>query len=302
MSQKPDFDACEICRDHKWEVARFGPVRDGKFGSLTPDTLVGRCRGCGVERLIEASCKGEEFYETTAYRLLVNADSSIDGYFAEHDPLQLERLNVFPPHQLRGKNVADVGCAAGTFLDHVRGLARNGIAVEPAQHYHRSLESRGYSVHASLDAAVVQWSGKVDACFSFSVIEHVAEPRAFLEQARELLAPDGELIISTPNRDDIMMELLPDDYPSFFYRTVHRWYFDRQSLAECARHAGLKVRSLKCVHRFGLSNAALWLRDRRPSGRGRIAGLDDAALDANWRIALEREFKGDYLYVVLARQ
>lgn len=296
------FQACEICGGRDWDIARSGPVRDGKFGALTPDTSIGRCRGCRVERLTEASCKDEAFYETTAYRQLVDADPSTEGFFAEHDPLQLERLNVFPPHRLRGRTIADVGCAAGAFLDHVSGLARRCIAVEPAQHYHRSLRDRGYAVYPALEAAVKDWGGKVDACFTFSVIEHVANPRAFLKDMGELLTGEGELIVSTPNRADILMELLPQEYARFFYRTVHRWYFDADSLAECAHHAGLSVRSIKCVHRFGLTNAALWLRDKRPSGRTSVAGLNDPALDANWRVALEREFRGDYLYAVLARK
>jgi hypothetical protein len=70
------------------------------------------------------------------------------------------------------------------------------------------------------------------------------------------------------------MELLPDDFPSFFYRTVHRWYFNVASLAECAKLAGFEVVETQFVHRYGMANAIAWLRDRRPvsNGRSRPAG------------------------------
>ena len=82
------------------------------------------------------------------------------------------------------------------------------------------------------------------------------------------------------------MELLPDEYPAFFYRSVHRWYFERDSLARCAEAAGFKVAELRCVHRFGPGNALGWLKDRRPPGRGPFPGMADAGLDAAWRATL----------------
>lgn len=302
MSQVQGFASCEICGSQNWNSVWSGPIRDGKFGHYLPMGLVARCGDCGIERLSESCCKDEAFYESTAYRLLVDKDASSEGFFAEHDLLQLERLNAFPPYRLRGKVVADVGCAAGAFLDHIKGLVKRAVAIEPAQYYHRSLLDRGYIVYPNLDSASAQENGNLDYCFSYSVIEHVTNPRVFLEGMRDLLRSDGELVVSTPNRSDVLMELIPEEYRPFFYRAVHRWYFDQDSLAKCADQAGLMVRSISCVHRFGLANALLWLRDKRPLGRKAIAGLDDPTLDASWRIALEKAFKGDYLYAVLSRK
>ena len=97
------------------------------------------------------------------------------------------------------------------------------------------------------------------------------------------------------------MDLLPDVYPSFFYRAVHRWYFDDVSLREAARHAGLDVVDVRCVHRFGLSNALIWLRDKKPGGRKQLPHVGTPLMDAVWARALEAEGVGDYLYAVLAR-
>lgn len=123
-------------------------------------------------------------------------------------------------------------------------------------------------------------------------------PRAFLEEIRPLISSSGSLLISTPNRDDILMELLPEDFPAFFYRVVHRWYFDAKSLADCARRAGYSVAQTRHVHRYGLSNALAWLRDRRPTGRARLAGIEPLA-DGLWRDYLEATGHSDCLYMLL---
>ncbi len=106
------------------------------------------------------------------------------------------------------------------------------------------------------------------------------------------------LVVSTPNREDILMALLPDDFPSFFYRTVHRWFFDKTSLAECARRAGFTVAKTRFVHRYGMANALAWLRDRRPTGRRRIDAIGPLADDL-WCSYLEQVGKTDCIYMTL---
>jgi len=115
------------------------------------------------------------------------------------------------------------------------------------------------------------------------------------------LSPNGCLLVSTPNRNDILMELLGDEYKQFFYRTVHRWYFDMDSLVNLARRCGLKIARKKCLQRFGISNALTWLRDRRPTGDQPFPPLDDPGLNQFWKNYLESKGAGDYLYLLLKR-
>ena len=295
-----NFRACEVCGSTDWREAYRGPVRDGAFGRLTKPTIVARCGDCGVERLAEESTKDDDFYKGTEYRAALNEATDAAGFFAEHDRLQLQNLQQVWPETLRGKTIADIGCAAGSFLDHVKGLPARAIAIEPCIPYHRSLSDRGFEVYASPsdmnDPASVDWA------FSFSVIEHVGDPKSFLADIRTMVKPGGRILISTPNRADLLMSLLPDTYPSFFYRAVHRWYFDADSLANCARQAGLAVEQMRCVHRFGLSNALIWLRDKKPGGHAALPGINAPLLDAVWARTLEIEGNGDYLYAVLVRK
>ena len=102
---------------------------------------------------------------------------------------------------------------------------------------------------------------------STQVIEHVSNPREFLNDIGRLLAPGGIVVVSTPNRRDILMELLPDDFLQFFYRTQHRWMFDAESLSNCAASAGLIVQEIRHVHRYGIANTMHWLNEKKPKGR-----------------------------------
>jgi hypothetical protein len=67
-----------------------------------------------------------------------------------------------------------------------------------------------------------------------------------------------------------------------------------QNLARLAGFAGCDVHF---EHRFDLSNAMIWLRDKRPSGLGTLKL--DGAMDAAWRHTLTATGRSDYLYAIL---
>lgn len=292
------FGSCEICGAEDWQTIYCGPVRDGAFGNSVGGAEVARCGSCGVERLAEGFCPPESVYETEDYRRKLQQGLDTPSYMASHDELQIFSLTELWPMNLRGRTIADIGCAGGSFLDHISGLSKYIIAIEPSSIYHESLKRRGYSVYRYAADAARDLSGQIDLVVSFQVIEHTSNPRQFLRDIRSLLKPNGLLVISTPNRNDILIHLLKDDFRSFFYRVVHRWYFDAASAAVCAQLAGFEVVDVRHVHRYGMSNAIAWLRDRKPIGRDRLPGITQFA-DQVWRQFLEDSGQADTLYIFL---
>jgi cyclopropane fatty-acyl-phospholipid synthase-like methyltransferase len=180
-------------------------------------------------------------------------------------------------------------------------LPKTCLAIEPCEEYHTSLRERGYQVYASIAGSIEDFKQKVDVVFSLSTIEHVGNPFDFFRQIRQLLQPEGLFIVSTPNRNDVLMELLGDAYKQFFYRTVHRWYFDMQALTDLAERCGFEIVQQRFLQRFGISNAMAWLRDRKPTGDRPLAGLDDPLLNQFWKNYLESKGIGDYLYLIVKR-
>jgi 2-polyprenyl-3-methyl-5-hydroxy-6-metoxy-1,4-benzoquinol methylase len=294
-----DFPPCAICGSHDWRTVHSGPIRDGAYGK-TREARVARCADCGVDRLAEGVCLQAAAYASAEYRERLLQGHDVGRHYAEHDELARFTLDALWPRSLRGKVVADVGCGGGVLLDHVRGVAARIVAIDPAELFAPSLKERGYAWFPSATEAAAEYAGKIDVALSTQVIEHVDDPRTFLQDIGTLLSPEGIALISTPNRADILMEFLPDTFPSFFYRTQHRWAFDAPALARCATRAGLEVIEMRHVHRYGMSNALHWLRDGKPRGRTRVAPIDDA-LDKHWQAWLESNGRADNLYMSVRR-
>ena len=285
---------CEICGMKNFEEVYTGPIRDGKPGQFTPG-IVRKCETCGTYRLDPEYRKDPEIYDTGEYRKMLSVELEEPGFMRTHDDNQhliLDRLWQYL--DLRNKIVADVGAAMGSFLDQIKGVARECIAIEPCMRFHKPLKDKGYHVFPYANDADVQ----CDYVFSVDVIEHTEDPALFLEEAANLLKPDGKLIVVTPNRKEVLMRLAYDTYAPHYYRTVHNWYFDRESFQACVWQAGLRIEKELCIHRFGLSNLIHWLKIGEPKGHT-PAGIDTALTDQIWIKEIENQWAGDNLCFIL---
>jgi SAM-dependent methyltransferase len=290
------FAPCAICGSQSWQSAYTGPVRNGAFGALTEPATIAQCGGCGVQRLSEQHCIPDSFYETDEYRATLDQQLSEDAFYEAHDALQRGVLDEILEEGLRGKVLADVGCGPGGFTDHVAGLTQEIWAIEPSHAYREILRSKGYRTFPYA-TEVPAGDERADIAVTLQVIEHVADPRAFLSEIAAILKPGSKIIVTTPSRNDVLMTMAPDWFAAFFYRAVHRWYFDAGSLKACGEAAGLTLRGIRSVQRYGLSNALHWLRDRRPRGDTRMEPVDEL-LDQTWRAHLAKIGRGDTLYAV----
>lgn len=288
---------CRICGGGDWSVLYAGPIRTGRFGEWSAEQqTVWQCGSCDAGYLDHPPVD----YESDQYRTAVDGSGTPEHYYRLHDGEQAERLSVAGSDALRGKVIADVGCGAGSFLDLLSGYAAATIAVEPAQAYHEALRAKGHEVFSYCDSAVARYRGKVDLIVSFAVIEHVDDPLQLMQDMRQLLAPGGSVLVSTPNRNDWMLDLLPEAYGRFFYRQVHTWYFNRHSLQTLGRLAGFSSSAFHYTQRFDISNALLWARDGRPTGTGAFAVLQ--GLDGAYRHYVEQQGRSDFMYARLSAE
>jgi 2-polyprenyl-3-methyl-5-hydroxy-6-metoxy-1,4-benzoquinol methylase len=284
---------CPACKGREWDLSYRGNVRFGKFPQSRTGSVFA-CKHCGLKRLDGKPVD----YESPEYRALVDSDPSPAGYYRTHDHEQVERLEVIGLANLREKLVIDVGAGAGSFLDSVKGLASRTVAIEPARHFHAALREKGHEVFPFGADALPALAGQADLVTSFAVIEHVEDPLQFVRDLAALVRPGGQVLLSTPNARDWMIEF-SSAYAQFYYRVVHRWYFDETNLSSLLQRVGFGPTRAVYRQRFDLSNALLWARDSKPTGSGKLSVL--SALDGAYREELVRTGRADYLYLSATR-
>ena len=103
---------------------------------------------------------------------------------------------------LEGKSALDVGCGAGLLAEPLARLGAQVTAIDPAAELIAAAREHAAGQGLAIDyrvSAVEDLTGTFDLITSMEVIEHTADPQQFLNELAKRLAPNGLLILSTPN-------------------------------------------------------------------------------------------------------
>jgi 2-polyprenyl-6-hydroxyphenyl methylase/3-demethylubiquinone-9 3-methyltransferase len=106
-----------------------------------------------------------------------------------------------------GLSLLDIGCGGGLLSEPMRRL---GFAVTGVDASHRNIgTARAHAEETGLDIAyrcataeelLAEGAGPFDLVLNMEVIEHVADPGAYLRDCSRLIAPGGLMIVATLNR------------------------------------------------------------------------------------------------------
>lgn len=107
----------------------------------------------------------------------------------------------------RGTRIVDVGCGGGLLTEALAagGLEVTGIdaasALIDVARLHLKESGLQVDYHAQLSSALAAvQAGSFQAVSCMELLEHVDDPQAILSDCRRLLAPGGQLFLSTINR------------------------------------------------------------------------------------------------------
>lgn len=149
---------------------------------------------------------------------------------------------------LVGKKAADVGCGAGLLAEPLARLGAEVTGLDPAPENVAAARIHAEGQGLAIDyrvGSVEALTGPYDLVTSLEVIEHVREPRAFVSGLAAALAPDGLLILSTPNRTATsrLLMIVLGEGTGRIPRGTHDWdkFLTPDELCALLSDAGLEV-------------------------------------------------------------
>lgn len=229
----------------------------------------------------------------------------------------------------------DVGCGTGNFLQASRsaGFEVTGVELDPGAI--RFLQTQ-QQIKNTFPLTIAEFAarhsgGKFAVVTFFEVLEHQAEPVAFLQAVKSCLAPGGYIALSVPNRNRWMTA--PDvlDYPPNHFL---RWSptaiknflaaqgFELLTLREQPAGVSHTAQAINMSFRTGLSRGSappafcevIQMRSEEVSsllsakptvrqglftllGKAKLAACYPLAFAA-WPLVRLRRLKGTYLYIL----
>jgi ubiquinone/menaquinone biosynthesis C-methylase UbiE len=195
------------------------------------------CLECEVVFADPMKNPGSRWYEQQVNYVVAGIETVMEG-------LTWNQAMFFKSNNRAGGSLLDVGCGTGHFLFEAK---KKGYEVCGLDFNEQSLEVARdrYGMENVFSSSVDDFltrmpDRKFDYVTLFDVIEHLEDPRGFLEKARALLKPTGRVCLGTVNRKRLLDALGDCDTPPHH---LTRW--TENSLKVLLNNAGYEVSYLK---------------------------------------------------------
>ena len=137
-----------------------------------------------------------------------------EAHVKANEPTYIRRMKYLKPLLAKNVSLLEVGCSSGFMLLPLAEANHDCVGIEPSGVFNEYVKHRGLSVYESLDR-LQQYvpAAQFDIILHFFVLEHIADPKAFLETQLTLLKPGGKIVFEIPNAADPLYSIY--DVPAF---------------------------------------------------------------------------------------
>lgn len=206
---------------------------------------------------VECRCCGTVYTNPRPSQELLHAfyaQSKNYGYWNKHIFPATEtarRVNIFRPRAakvveyckefgIEDGTLLEVGAAFGIFCEEIEAyrLFQRVIAVEPTPDLAQTCRKRGLET-LQKPIEMITENFIADVVTAFEVVEHLFNPRGFIEQCVRLIRPGGLLILTCPNVRGFDVASLRMLSNTFDHEHVN--YFHPRSLLDLVTRCGLTV-------------------------------------------------------------
>jgi len=246
------MNTCRLCRHaHLRDVLTISHVpkniqrlfRETELDQDHPiDLTVRRCDRCGFVQFPQSL--DEAYYDD--YLMTMTHSRQMQDYQQRQAEDFVRRFNLI------GKQVKEVGCGDGSYLDHLRSAGAVPSGIEPSRRFREIALERGYSVESGyVSAERLLEGGPYDGFVTRQVLEHVSEIHEFLSGIHLNLKDGAFGLVEVPSLEKAISD---GRYYDFFPDHVN--YFSLKTLSLALQMNGFEVMEM-CHDMFGEYNVAI---------------------------------------------
>jgi SAM-dependent methyltransferase len=251
---------CLLCGASESVVATTGP--DYEYASAPGPFVLSQCLRCGHVSLNPIPKPGDvaALYPPTYYTVNPGSPLYLQGFIYENKiRFDVKRIRSFSDVR-KLRSIVDVGCGDAARLFQLRKIVSADtecigldLRFQPDM-VERARAARIRLVEGSESNVDELRDAGHDLIIMSQILEHLRDPIAVLEKLRLKLAPDGLLLLETPNRGGLDYRLFRRKYWGGYHVPRHFHLFTRESLAGAVRKAGYRV-----VQQGSLPSPGFWI-------------------------------------------
>jgi SAM-dependent methyltransferase len=146
----------------------------------------------------------------------------------------------------RNVRILDIGCGLGETLAYHEGRGCDAHGIDADTNLHRFAEHFALNARVGLFAAKDYPPASFDFVTLDQVLEHSADPRAFIGDVATVLRPGGKAIVTTPNAHGWGARTFGTLWINW-HVPYHLQHFSRRSLTFLAEQSGFEIAAIKTI-------------------------------------------------------
>lgn len=155
--------------------------------------------------------------------------AKILGDFNDKLPYQFERIKRLGNIIKKDYHILDIGCGPGYFLDACRSITNNLVGIEKNR-IERKFVSDELNIKCYEDIDNLE-ERKFDLIVLNQILEHIHNPKKFIEQNLRLLKKGGNLVIEVPSATNTIVSLYNlESFKKFWYQEPHLYYYSANTM------------------------------------------------------------------------
>ncbi|MEC1305750.1 MULTISPECIES: class I SAM-dependent methyltransferase [Lysinibacillus] len=215
---------------------------DSSFQFMKNDFSLLQCNNCKTAFFDKIPVNTDDLYSAEhalsdaqkAY--LVNKDYRKVRFASERITL----IESLLQKSVLNKNILDVGCGTGWFLEYAKEQGANCFGLELGKELSKFTEERLNIPIWNCELPDLETDVRFDVITMFDLIEHVVEPLKLIESAKKLLNDSGIILIFTPHFDSVAIQTMKDK-SNLIMPAEHLSYFTKNTLNFIAEKTNMKV-------------------------------------------------------------
>lgn len=262
--------------------AACGPGREASLWLTNGAWRYRECLGCGslfLDPRPVASAAAEQYQSPEYFGSRETTDRGYTTYREDgerYEATYIDRLSRLTPPRPGAARLLDVGCGYGYALRAAQRLGWDAWGADiSAEALRASREVDGAHV-LGMDEALARPEGFYHAVSMFDVLEHLNDPGAMLSALRRVMAPGGELIITTPRRDSLLarvsgkkwISLKPPEHVQLYSRaalmSVVSRHFEVREARAARQRVSLRFAADRAAKSWSWARPAAWAVDAVP--------------------------------------
>lgn len=183
--------------------------------------------------------------------------------------------------------VLDIGCSTGHFIDLVKDKTKKiyGYDLNKKEvDFCRNVLNLDVSDQPLKDRFKERIFDYITMIF---VLEHIAEPKEFLQSIKKFLKPEGKLVMLVPNAQDALVNFYDiPKFKSFYYCIEHLFYYTPKTIRRLFDETRL-CGNIETMQEYPIANHLNWAYRQAPSdtlasrrGVSDVTLVDSTSVDA----------------------